>query len=57
MDVGSATSAATGMGIISSALFTFLSPGDRVVSVMAPLCQDLRAVLDKLDRDTAPSHG
>lgn len=28
-----ATSAATGMGIISSALFTFLSPGDRVVSV------------------------
>lgn len=27
------TSAATGMGIISSALFTFLSPGDRVVSV------------------------
>ncbi len=30
---GAATSAATGMGIISSALFTFLSPGDRVVSV------------------------
>jgi len=28
-----ATSAATGMGIISSALFTFLSPGDRMVSV------------------------
>ena len=28
-----ATSAATGMGIISSALFTFLSPGERVVSV------------------------
>jgi cystathionine gamma-synthase len=28
-----ATSAATGMGIISSALFTFLSPGDQVVSV------------------------
>jgi cystathionine gamma-synthase len=28
-----ATSAATGMGIISCALFTFLSPGDRVVSV------------------------
>jgi cystathionine gamma-synthase len=28
-----ATSAATGMGIISSALFAFLSPGDRVVSV------------------------
>jgi len=28
-----ATSAATGMGIISSILFTFLSPGDRVVSV------------------------
>ncbi|MCG3211914.1 MAG: L-methionine gamma-lyase [Anaerolineae bacterium] len=28
-----ATSAATGMGIISSALYTFLSPGDRVVSV------------------------
>jgi cystathionine gamma-synthase len=28
-----ATSAATGMGIISSALFTLLSPGDRVVSV------------------------
>ena len=28
-----ATSASTGMGIISSALFTFLSPGDRVVSV------------------------
>jgi len=31
--------------------------GDRVVSVMAQLCQDLRAVLDKLDHDTAPSHG
>ena len=28
-----ATSAATGMGIISSALFTLLSPGDRVVSL------------------------
>ena len=28
-----ATSAATGMGIISSALFAFLSPGDRIVSV------------------------
>ena len=28
-----ATSASNGMGIISSALFTFLSPGDRVVSV------------------------
>ncbi|GAG19372.1 unnamed protein product, partial [marine sediment metagenome] len=28
-----ATSAATGMGIISSALFSLLSPGDRVVSV------------------------
>ncbi|MCB0166281.1 MAG: cystathionine gamma-synthase family protein, partial [Anaerolineae bacterium] len=28
-----ATSASTGMGIISSALFTFLSPGDRVVSI------------------------
>jgi cystathionine gamma-synthase len=28
-----ATSAATGMGIISNTLFTFLSPGDRVVSV------------------------
>ena len=28
-----ATSASTGMGIISSALFTFLSPGERVVSV------------------------
>ncbi len=28
-----ATSAATGMGIISSALFAFLLPGDRVVSV------------------------
>jgi cystathionine gamma-synthase len=28
-----ATSAATGMGIISSALYTFLTPGDRVVSV------------------------
>ena len=28
-----ATSAATGMGIISSALFAFLSPGERVVSV------------------------
>ena len=28
-----ATSAATGMGIISSALFTFLSPDDRIVSV------------------------
>ena len=30
-----ATSAATGMGIISSALFTFLSPGDRV-EIVAP---------------------
>jgi cystathionine gamma-synthase len=28
-----ATSASTGMGVISSTLFTFLSPGDRVVSV------------------------
>ncbi len=28
-----ATSASTGMGIISSALFAFLSPGDRIVSV------------------------
>lgn len=28
-----ATSAATGMGIISSTLFTLLSPGDRIVSV------------------------
>lgn len=28
-----ATSASTGMGIISAALFTFLKPGDRVVSV------------------------
>ncbi len=28
-----ATSAATGMGIISSAFFTLLSPGDRIVSV------------------------
>lgn len=28
-----ATSASTGMGIISAALFTFLTPGDRVVSV------------------------
>ena len=28
-----ATSASTGMGIISSVLFTFLSPGDRVVSI------------------------
>ena len=28
-----ATSASTGMGIISSSLFAFLSPGDRVVSV------------------------
>ena len=28
-----ASSASTGMGIISSCLFTFLSPGDRVVSV------------------------
>ncbi len=32
-DAEAATSAATGMGIISSTLFTFLSPGDRVVSV------------------------
>lgn len=31
--VEAATSAATGMGIISSALFTLLSPGKRVVSV------------------------
>ena len=30
--------------------------GDRVVSVTALLCQDLRAVLDKLDHDTATSH-
>jgi 23S rRNA pseudouridine955/2504/2580 synthase len=29
---------------------------DRVVSVTAPLCQDLRAVLDKLDHNTATSH-
>jgi 23S rRNA pseudouridine955/2504/2580 synthase len=29
---------------------------DRVVSVTAPLCQDLQAVLDKLDHDTATSH-
>ena len=29
---------------------------DRNVSVTAPLCQDLRAVLDKLDHDTATSH-
>jgi cystathionine gamma-synthase len=28
-----ATSASTGMGMISSVLFTFLSPGDRIVSV------------------------
>jgi cystathionine gamma-synthase len=28
-----ATSASTGMGIISSTLFTFLSPGDRIVSI------------------------
>ena len=28
-----ATSASTGMGIVSSALFAFLSPGDRVVSI------------------------
>jgi cystathionine gamma-synthase len=32
-DAEAATSAATGMGIISSALFSLLSPGDRVVSV------------------------
>lgn len=32
-DAEAATSASTGMGIISSALFTFLSPGDRIVSV------------------------
>jgi cystathionine gamma-synthase len=32
-DAQAATSAATGMGIISSALFALLSPGDRVVSV------------------------
>lgn len=32
-DAEAATSAATGMGIISSALFALLSPGDRVVSV------------------------
>ena len=30
---GAATSAATGMGIISSALFTLLSPGNRIVSL------------------------
>jgi cystathionine gamma-synthase len=28
-----ATSASTGMGIISSVLFTFLSPGDRIISI------------------------
>jgi len=32
-DAEAATSAATGMGIISSSLFALLSPGDRVVSV------------------------
>lgn len=32
-DAEAATSASTGMGIISSALFTLLSPGERVVSV------------------------
>jgi cystathionine gamma-synthase len=32
-DGEAATSAATGMGIISSTLWTLLSPGDRVVSV------------------------
>jgi cystathionine gamma-synthase len=32
-DADAVTSAATGMGIISSALFALLSPGDRVVSV------------------------
>ncbi len=32
-DAEAATSAATGMGIISSTLFALLSPGDRVVSV------------------------
>jgi len=32
-DAAAATSAATGMGIISSTLFTLLSPGNRVVSV------------------------
>jgi 23S rRNA pseudouridine955/2504/2580 synthase len=30
--------------------------GDRVVSVTAPLCQDLQAVFDKLYHETAPSH-
>lgn len=32
-DAEAATSAATGMGIISNTLFAFLTPGDRVVSV------------------------
>ncbi len=32
-DAEAATSAATGMGIISSALYAILSPGDRVVSI------------------------
>lgn len=32
-DAEAATSASTGMGIISNTLFTFLSPGDRIVSV------------------------
>jgi cystathionine gamma-synthase len=32
-DAQAATSAATGMGIISSALFALLNPGDRVVSI------------------------
>jgi 23S rRNA pseudouridine955/2504/2580 synthase len=30
--------------------------GDRVVSVTAPLCQDLQRVLDNLDHDSGPSH-
>jgi cystathionine gamma-synthase len=32
-DAEAATSASTGMGIISSALFAFLKPGDRIVSI------------------------
>jgi 23S rRNA pseudouridine955/2504/2580 synthase len=35
----------------------FIDPAsDQVVSVTAPLCQELQRVIDSLDRDTEPSH-
>ena len=64
-----ATSAATGMGIISSILFTFLSPGNRVVSVkdtyggtnkifteFLPRFQMDVALCDTTDHETIEAH-